>query len=378
MKRNKKPILVALASIALLVLVLGGIKALQIGSMIEAGESFVPPAQAVTTAEVVELSWNPELTAVGSVVAVQGVTVASEVPGTITEIAFKSGQMVEKGDLLVRLDTSIERAQLASAVASAKLADLDFQRRKNLPPAGAVSAADVDAAAAKATQAAADVANVKAVIARKTIRAPFSGRVGIRQVDLGQVLQPGTPIVSLQSSDPIYVDFSLPQQALSQIEPGHRASITADAFPGTTWEGTIEVVDAEVDIGTRNFAVRALVENPEGKLRTGMFVDVTVVQPEARNLLAIPASAVLFAPYGDSVYVIKEKKAESGELQQIAEQVFVRLGERRGDLVAVSSGLDAGDLVVSTGAFKLQSGMEVTIRNDLAPEIDADPNPPNE
>lgn len=378
MKRNKKPILVALASIVLLVLVLGGIKALQIGSMIEAGESFVPPAQAVTTAEVVELSWNPELTAVGSVVAVQGVTVASEVPGTITEIAFKSGQMVEKGDLLVRLDTSIERAQLASAVASAKLADLDYQRRKNLPPAGAVSAADVDAAAAKATQAAADVANVKAVIARKTIRAPFSGRVGIRQVDLGQVLQPGTPIVSLQSSDPIYVDFSLPQQALSQIEPGHRASITTDAFPGTTWEGTIEVVDAEVDIGTRNFAVRALVENPEGKLRTGMFVDVTVVQPEARNLLAIPASAVLFAPYGDSVYVIKEKKAESGELQQIAEQVFVRLGERRGDLVAVSSGLDAGDLVVSTGAFKLQSGMEVTIRNDLAPEIDADPNPPNE
>jgi len=378
MKRNKKPILVALASIVLLVLVLGGIKALQIGSMIEAGESFAPPAQAVTTAEVVELSWNPELTAVGSVVAVQGVTVASEVPGTITEIAFKSGQMVEKGDLLVRLDTSIERAQLASAVASAKLADLDYQRRKNLPPAGAVSAADVDAAAAKATQAAADVANVKAVIARKTIRAPFSGRVGIRQVDLGQVLQPGTPIVSLQSSDPIYVDFSLPQQALSQIEPGHRASITTDAFPGTTWEGTIEVVDAEVDIGTRNFAVRALVENPEGKLRTGMFVDVTVVQPEARNLLAIPASAVLFAPYGDSVYVIKEKKAESGELQQIAEQVFVRLGERRGDLVAVSSGLDAGDLVVSTGAFKLQSGMEVTIRNDLAPEIDADPNPPNE
>lgn len=378
MKRNKKPILIALAAIALLVLVLGGIKALQIGSMIEAGESFVPPAQAVTTAEVVELSWNPELTAVGSVVAVQGVTVASEVPGTITEIAFKSGQMVEKGDLLVRLDTSIERAQLASAVASAKLADLDYQRRKNLPPAGAVSAADVDAAAAKATQAAADVANVKAVIARKTIRAPFSGRVGIRQVDLGQVLQPGTPIVSLQSSDPIYVDFSLPQQAVSQIEPGHSASITTDAFPGTTWQGAIEVVDAEIDIGTRNFAVRALVDNPEGKLRTGMFVDVTVVQPEARKLLVVPASAILFAPYGDSVYVVKEKKAESGELQQIAEQVFVRLGERRGDLVAVSSGLEAGDLVVSTGAFKLQSGMEVAIRNDLAPEIDADPKPPNE
>ena len=378
MKRNKKPILLAGGAIVLVVLVLGGIKASQIRAMIAAGESFVPPAQAVTTAEVLEVSWKPELAAVGSVVAVQGVTVASEVPGTITEIAFKSGQMVDKGELLVRLDTSIERAQLASAVASAKLADLDYQRRKNLPPAGAVSAADIDAAAAKATQAAAGVANVKAVIARKTIRAPFSGRVGIRQVDLGQVLQPGTPIVSLQSSDPIYVDFSLPQQALSLIEPGHTVTVNTDAFPDTSWEGAVEVVDAQVDIGTRNFAVRALVGNPEGKLRTGMFVDVTVVQPEARELLAIPASAVLFAPYGDSVYVIKEPESESGEKQQIAEQAFVRLGERRGDLVAVSSGLEAGDVVVSTGAFKLQSGMAVTIRNDLAPEVNTDPNPPNE
>ncbi len=378
MKRNKKSILVALGVILLVVLVLGGIKASQIGAMIAAGESFVPPAQAVTTAEVRQVSWKPELTAVGSMVAVQGVTVASEVPGTITEIAFKSGQTVEKGDLLVRLDTSIERAQLASAVASAKLADLDYQRRKNLPPAGAVSAADIDAAAAQATQAAADVANVRAVIARKTIRAPFSGRVGIRRVDLGQVLQPGTAIVSLQSSDPIYVDFSLPQQALSSIEPGHVATISIDAFADTTWEGTVEVVDAEVDIGTRNFDVRAVVENPEGKLRTGMFVDVTVVQPEARELLAIPASSVLFAPYGDSVYVIKERETESGEKEQVAEQAFVRLGERRGDLVAVSSGLQAGDLVVSTGAFKLQSGMQVTLRNDLAPEVNVDPNPPNE
>ena len=378
MNRNKKPVLLAVGAILVIVLVLGGVKAAQIGAMIAAGKAFVPPVQAVTTAEVLEVSWKPELTAVGSVVAVQGVTVASEVPGTITEIAFKSGQMVENGDLLVRLDTSIERAQLASALASAKLANLDYQRKKNLPPAGAVSAADIDAAAAKATQAAADVANFKAVIARKTIRAPFSGRVGIRRVDLGEVLQPGTPIVSLQSSDPIYVDFSLPQQALSLIEPGNTATITTDAFPGTTWEGKVEVVDTEVDIGTRNFAVRALVENPEGKLRTGMFVDVTVVQPEARELLAIPASAVLFAPYGDSVYVIKEQESESGEKQQIAEQAFVRLGERRGDLVAASSGLAAGDVVVSTGAFKLQSGMAVTIRNDLAPEVNTDPNPPNE
>jgi membrane fusion protein (multidrug efflux system) len=378
MKRNKKPILLAAGAVVLIVLVLGGIKAAQIRAMMAAGKSFVPPAQAVTTAEVREVHWQPELAAVGSVVAVQGVTVASEVPGTITEIAFESGQMVKQGDLLVRLDTSIERAELASAVASAELANLDFRRKKNLPATAAVSAADVDAAAAKATQAAADVANVKAVIAKKTIRAPFTGRLGIRQIDLGQILQAGTPIVSLQSSDPIYVDFSLPQQALSRIAAGYVASIRTDAFPDETWAGTVEVIDAEVDVSTRNFDVRAIVKNPDGKLRPGMFVDVTVLEPEARDLLVIPASAVLFAPYGDSVYVTKEREAKSGEKQQIADQVFVRLGERRGDLVAVSSGLKAGDVVVSTGAFKLRSGTVVTIRNDLAPTTSTEPNPPNE
>jgi len=378
MKRNKKPILLAAGAVVLIVLVLGGVKVAQIRAMMAAGKSFVPPAQAVTTAEVREVHWQPELAAVGSVVAVQGVTVASEVPGTITEIAFESGQMVKKGDLLVRLDTSIERAQLASALASAELANLDFRRKKNLPATAAVSAADVDSAAAKATQAAAEVANVKAVIAKKTIRAAFTGRLGIRQIDLGQILQAGTPIVSLQSSDPIFVDFSLPQQALSRIAPGHVASISTDAFPEETWEGTVEVVDAEVDVSTRNFDVRAIVKNPDGKLRPGMFVDVTVLEPEARDLLVIPASAVLFAPYGDSVYVTKEGDTKSGEKQQIANQVFVRLGERRGDLVAVSSGLEAGDVVVSTGAFKLRSGMVVTIRNDLAPKTSTEPNPPNE
>ncbi len=378
MKRNKKPILLAAGAVVLIVLVLGGIKAAQIRAMMAAGKSFVPPAQAVTTAEVREVHWQPELAAVGSVVAVQGVTVASEVPGTITEIAFESGQMVKQGDLLVRLDTSIERAELASAVASAELANLDFRRKKNLPATAAVSAADVDAAAAKATQAAADVANVKAVIAKKTIRAPFTGRLGIRQIDLGQILQAGTPIVSLQSSDPIYVDFSLPQQALSRIAAGYVASIRTDAFPDETWAGTVEVIDAEVDVSTRNFDVRAIVKNPDGKLRPGMFVDVTVLEPEARDLLVIPASAVLFAPYGDSVYVTKEREAKSGQKQQIADQVFVRLGERRGDLVAVSSGLKAGDVVVSTGAFKLRSGTVVTIRNDLAPKTSTEPNPPNE
>jgi membrane fusion protein (multidrug efflux system) len=378
MKSKKKPVLIAVGSVLLAVLVLGGVKAAQIRAMISAGEAFVPPVQAITTAPVRGVQWTSELTAVGSVVAVQGVTVSSEVPGTVKAIAFESGEIVEEGDLLVRLDTSIEQAERASAAASAKLADAELRRRRNLPPAGAVSQADLDAAAARATQAAAAVANVKAVIAKKTIRAPFSGRLGIRQVDLGEVLQPGTPIVSLQSSDPIYVEFSLPQQALSVVQVGQTVSVSTDAFPEMTWEGTVEVVDAQVDSNTRNFTVRALIRNPGGELRPGMFVDVRVLRPETRDFLTIPASAVLFAPYGDSVYVTKEQQTDSGDPQTTVEQRFVRLGERRGDLVAVTSGLSAGDVVVSTGAFKLQNGMAVIVRNDLAPEASTDPNPPNE
>lgn len=375
---KRKSILVAVGVVALTVIALGAVKAAQISAMIKAGESFVPPPQAVTTAEVREVQWQSELTAVGSMVAVQGVTVSSEVPGTVQAIAFESGGEVKKGDILVRLDTSIEKAELASAEASARLAALDLERMKKLRTAGAGSEANLDAAAARATEASAAVDNVKAVIAKKTIRAPFSGRLGIRQIDLGEVLQPGSPIVSLQSTDPIYVEFALPQQALSRVAVGHPVAVSGDAFPDRTWEGKVDVVDAKIDTNTRNVTVRALVDNPDGELLPGMFVNVKVLQPETSELLAIPASAVLFAPYGDSVYLVKEERSTSGETKTVVEQVFVRLGERRGDLVAVSSGLEAGQVVVSTGAFKLQNGMTVVIRNDLAPEVRTDPNPPNE
>jgi membrane fusion protein (multidrug efflux system) len=378
MKSKRKPILIAVGLVLLAAMALGGIKAAQIRSMIAAGEAYVPPPQAVTTAEVSEVQWQSRLTAVGSLVAVQGVTISSEVSGTVRAIAFRSGQMVKKGQLLVRLDTSTEQAQLASAEATARLAKLDLERMKKLREAGAGSEADLDAAKARAAESAAAVENWRAIIAKKTIRAPFSGHVGIRQIDLGQVLQPGTPIVSLQSSDPIYVEFSLPQQALSRVEAGNPVTVRTDAFPDKTWEGKVDVVDARIDMETRNFMVRALVDNPSAELRPGMFVDVTVRRPETRTLLAIPASAVIFAPYGDSVYVTKERQTDQGETQQLVEQLFVRLGERRGDLVAVTSGLKAGDTVVSTGAFKLQNGMAVVVRNDLAPEASTEPNPPNE
>ena len=378
MKRKAKPVVIAISGIVLIVLVLGGIKAAQIVAMIEAGEAFVPPAQAVTTAEVLPVEWGGELTAVGSLVAVQGVMVSTEVPGTVASIHFKSGETVERGKLLVRLDTSVERAELASAKATARLAKAELQRRKNLPPAGAVSQAEVDANAAEATRAAAEVQNVEAVIAKKTLRAPFSGRLGIRRINLGEVLQPGVDIVSLQSYDPIYAEFSLPQQALAQVSEGDVVAIRTDAFPTMTWEGQVDVIDSEVSANTRNFMVRAVIDNPGGELRPGMFVDVQVRQPELRQLLAIPSSSVLFAPYGDSVYVLTEQKEDTDPQQYVVEQRFVRLGERRGDLVAISSGLNPDDVVVSTGAFKLQNGMAVTLREDLAPEASTNPTPPNE
>jgi membrane fusion protein (multidrug efflux system) len=378
MKRKAKPVVIAISGIILIVLVLGGIKGAQIVAMIEAGESFVPPAQAVTTAEVLPVEWGGELTAVGSLVAVQGVMVSTEVPGTVASIHFKSGETVEKGKLLVRLDTSVERAELASAKATARLAKAELQRRKNLPPAGAVSQAEVDANAAEATRAAAEVQNVEAVIAKKTLRAPFSGRLGIRRINLGEVLQPGVDIVSLQSYDPIYAEFSLPQQALAEVSEGDVVAIRTDAFPTMTWEGQVDVIDSEVSANTRNFMVRAVIDNPGGELRPGMFVDVQVRQPELRQLLAIPSSSVLFAPYGDSVYVLTEQKENTEPQQYVVEQRFVRLGERRGDLVAISSGLNPDDVVVSTGAFKLQNGMAVTLRDDLAPEASTNPTPPNE
>jgi membrane fusion protein (multidrug efflux system) len=378
MKGTRKSILVAVGAVLLTVIALGAVKAAQIGAMIKAGEAFVPPPQAVTTAEVRKFQWQSELTAVGSMVAVQGVMVSSEVPGTVRDIAFESGGEVKKGDILIRLDTSIEKAELASAESSARLAALDLERMKKLRAAGAGSEANLDTAAARATEASAAVDNVRAVLAKKTIRAPFSGRLGIRQVDLGEVLQPGSPIVSLQSTDPIYVEFALPQQALSRVQVGHPVSVSADAFPDETWEGKVDVVDAKIDTSTRNVTVRALVDNPDADLLPGMFVNVRVLRPETSELLAIPASAVLFAPYGDSVYVVKEERSKSGETKTVVEQVFVRLGERRGDLVAVTSGLEGGQIIVSTGAFKLQNGMAVVIRNDLAPEVTTEPNPPNE
>lgn len=372
-----KQIAVALGAALLVVVALAAVKGMQIGAMISAGETFVMPPEAVTTAAATAAEWRPATGTVGSIVAVQGVTIASELPGSVKSIGFESGADVKAGAVLVKLDTSIEEAQLASARAEAELARLSYERVRGLAEASASSKSELDAADARAKQTAAVVQNIEATIAKKTIRAPFAGRLGIRAVELGQILAPGAPIVSLHSVDPVYAEFWLPQQAIGSLSKGQPVSVTSDSFPGRTWDGAIETVNSEIDPATRNVRVRALVGNTDGALRQGMFVDVSVSSETVSKVVTIPATAVMYAPYGDSVYVVEEGKDAQGKSALLAKQVFVRLGERRGDIVAVVSGLSAGQSVVSSGGFKLRNGMAVSVQNDLAPKAEEAPSPDN-
>ena len=351
MKRRVKLVVVALVAVIAVVGAIGGVKAAQIGAMIEEGESFVPPPIGVTTAEVDTAEWETTVSAIGTAVATQEVMLTPEVPGRITALRFESGETVERGQVLVTLDTATERAQLASARAEVELANITLERMQALAGRGAVSQAEFDTARARKAQADASVQGLRAVIAQKTLRAPFSGRLGIREADLGQVLQPGTPIVSLQSLDPIYVDFQVPENMLASLEAGYAVVATSDAFPEESFRGTIQTINNRVETSTRNVRIRAEIPNPDERLRPGMFLDVEVVRPQQRRIVAVPNTAVLYAPYGDSVYIVDE--GENGGL--VARQMFVRLGERRGDLVEVVSGLEADQTVVSTGAFKLQN-----------------------
>lgn len=374
----KKRIALAVLGMLIVAGILAGVKALQIGKMIEQGKAFVPPPETVTAWQVQQQSWGGELTAVGSLTAVQGVTVSAEMPGKIVAIAFQPGASVRAGDLLLRQDTSTEEARLPGAEAAVVLARANMERARALLIDHAVAQAEYDTALAAHSQAESEVAQLRAVIARKTVRAPFAGRLGIRLVNLGQMLKEGEAIVSLQTLDPIFAEFSLPQQALSRLKTGSAVHLTTDAYPGEAFAGRITAINAEVDAATRNIRVQATVANPGGNLRPGMFARVAVALPETAQVLAIPAPAILYAPFGDSVYVIEDHKDEqTGQAGKVLRQQFIRLGEKRGDFVAVTSGLKAGETVVSTGAFKLRNGQAVVIDNKLTPAFSLEPKPGN-
>lgn len=361
---------VVIAGVLAAIVALAGVKAAQIGAMIKSGKSFVPPPEAVTSAKVEAVRWQASRAAVGTLVALRAVTVASELPGLVREIGFDSGAFVRRGDVMVKLDTSTEEAQLAAAEADGALAKTNAHRARVLRQGNSNTPADLDAAESRAEQTAANVAVLRATIAKKTIRAPFDGRVGIRQVELGQVLAAGTAIASLQSISPIHAEFWLPQQTLADLRVGMSSRLRTDVFPGQSWDGIVTTVNPEVDVATRNVRVRATFANTDGRLRPGMFVNVEVLSPDERPELVIPATAVIYAPYGDSVFALEQK-----EKALVAHQKFVRLGEHRGDLVAVVSGLEAGETIVSSGAFKLHNGSTVMVRNDLAPDVELAPKP---
>ncbi len=375
-KYMKKRIILAIVGLVALIGVLGGIKGLQISRMIAEGKKFVPPPETVTTATAHIESWESLLTSVGSVVAVQGVTVTAELSGKIVNIAFTPGTVVQAGDILIRQDTSAEEAQLRALEATVALAKVNLERAGKLLSLKVMSQSDFDNAESQFKQAVAQSDVIRAAIRKKTIRAPFAGRLGIRQVNLGQTLNEGDAIVSLQSLDPLFVNFLLPQQQLSLVHSGLTVQVTTDVFPEKVIEGKITTINPLVDNATRNVQMQATVENTQERLRPGMFVNVAVVLPAREKVLVIPATSILYAPYSDSVFIVEETKGKGDEIagKQVRQQ-FVQLGKRRGDLIAVLLGLKEGETVVSTGVFKLRNGQSVVANNSLAPEFKLVPKP---
>ncbi len=372
----KKRIFFTIIGLALLVIVLGGIKGTQIGALIASGENFIEPPLPVSAIEVSVQTWDTELRSVGAFAAIEGVTVSADLAGAVTAIEFISGTQAEAGQLLVQQDISTEQAQLRQAQATIVLAEQDLKRSRELLDSRAGSQAAFDTANATMKEAQAQADAIRATIEKKTIRAPFSGRLGIRQVNLGQTLREGDPIVSLQTLDPVFLNFVLPQRHFNQLSNGLEVRVFTDALvengAPVPLSGTITTINPEVDASTRNLAVQATLPNPDGRVLPGMSAAVSVLLPQPETILAIPSTAVLNAAYGDSVYII-----ENNNGAQVTRQQFVRLGRKQGDFVAVESGLEAGQQVVSTGVFKLRNGQPVSIDNTLQPDFQLYPQPDN-
>jgi membrane fusion protein, multidrug efflux system len=370
-----KRMIVMLTVTLALVAGLGFVKFQQIQTAIAQGAAFQPPPEAVTTIMAQELEWPATLSAIGTMAAVQGVTVSADLPGTVDRILFESGQPAREGQVLAVLDTRQERAQLSAIESRRDLARLTFDRMQGLVNEKVISRAEFDGATAEFQQTDAQVDEIRALIERKTIRAPFSGILGIRQVNLGQYLAAGDPLVTLQSLDPIYVNFGVPQQSAGQMVVGRAVRLTTDDLAGEQWTGRITAIDALVDEATRNIQVQATLANPGGRLKPGMFVQAEVPLGPSQTVIALPASAISYAPYGDSVFVVAEMKGEDGRTYLGVRQQFVKPGPARGDQVAVLSGINPRDEVVTSGVFKLRNGAAVLVNNAVQPGNNPSPRP---
>ena len=373
-KPKRKSLWLAIGAVVLLLAILIGIKAGQIVKM--TSTPFTMPPTTVSSTVVKEENWAPVLSAIGSISAVQGAVVSSELGGIVSEVDFQNGGEAKKGAVLVRLDASAEEGQLKAAEADLELARNDLERTRDLAKGKVVSKSELDSAESKFKQKQGSVDQMRSMITKKEVRAPFDGQLGIRQVNVGQMINPGQQVVSLQALDTVYVDFALPQQNIPKLSPGFEARVHSDSLPGHEFMGKLTAINSMVDATTRNVGLQATLQNPDHALRPGMFVTIDILLPERSKALVIPGSAVSYAPYGDSVFVIeKAKDPKTGKESESLRQAFVRIGESRGDFVAVTEGLKAGEKIVSTGVFKLRNGMAVTINNDLAPKPELNPKP---
>lgn len=372
-----KRMILMLIVVAAVLTALGFFKFKQIQTAIAEGSAWQPPPEAVTTVVADEVRWDTRLAAIGTVTAVQGVTVSADLPGIVERIAFESGRTVRKGAVLIELDARQEEAQLKAALSQLELARIQLERFRGLRQKGVTSQAEFDQAEAAFTQAEARVGEIRATLDRKSIRAPFTGILGIRQVNLGQYLNAGDPVVPLQSLDPIYVDFAVPQQQVASVRPGTQVAVSAEGTEGATATGEVTAVDSIVDPATRNVQVQATFDNPDGALRPGMFVQVRAETGQGPAAVALPTSSISYAPYGDSVFIVEPMQGPDGQEYQGVRQQFVKLGGSRGDQVAVLSGVEPGDEVVTSGVFKLRNGASVLVNNEVQPGNDPSPRPEN-
>ena len=370
-----KRLILTLVAIVAILGGLGLVKFRQVEAAIAQGAAFQMPPTAVTTVVAQRETWPSTLTVIGTAAAIEGVTVSADLPGTIDKIHFESGQWVHEGDTLVELDTRQERAQLANLEAQRDLAGINYGRAQELVKAGVISHSEYDNANAQQKATVAQVGDIKAAIARKTIHAPFTGVLGIRQVSLGQYLAAGQAIVSLQSVDPIYVNFGIPQQQTAQMSPGRVLRVTNGDLPGMAFTGKITALDSVVNEQTRNIQVQATLANKGNKLRPGMFVQVELPLGQPRAVVPLPASAINYAPYGDSVFIVAQMKDAKGKSYRGVRQQVVKVEGSRGDQVAITSGINPGDEVVSSGVFRLRNGAPVQVNNTVKPENNPTPKP---
>jgi membrane fusion protein (multidrug efflux system) len=369
----KKPMIIMLAAFVLLVVALGTYKFVQISNAIAAGSNWKPAPDAISTYIAKEETWNETFSAVGSIASVQGAMISSQQEGKIFKIGVESGALVNTGDLLIQIDTAVEEAQLKSAVAREELARINFTRAERLLKTTSISQAEFDSIAAELKRALADGNVIRAILDQKTIRAPFAGRVGIRVVNIGQYVPAGAPLIPLHTIDPVYVNFSVPQRHIATLKVGQDLSISSDAFLDQKFSGKLSAINPGLETETRNLNVQAVFDNKDEKLRPGMFVNVELTLAKRDKVIIIPSTAISYAPFGDSVFIVEDLKDPKGDTYKGVSQHFIKVGQARGDLVSVLSGLEPGKEVASSAVFKLRNGSAVQVDNSNRPATLSNP-----